>query len=89
MSVLSLSYEESDVRIRNTSQSLTYNMAEKQLAYISYEEITSLSPYVYRLNQLKMIPLACRESTLSQKTLFYDVHTRRPHSMLHNAERCK
>jgi len=34
MSVLSLSYQEqeSDVRIRNTSQSLTYNMAEKQLA---------------------------------------------------------
>jgi len=28
MSVLSLSYKESDVRLRNTSQSLTYNMAE-------------------------------------------------------------
>jgi len=27
-----LSYKESDVRVRNISQSLTYNMAEKQLA---------------------------------------------------------
>jgi len=27
-----LSYKESDVRVRNILQSLTYNMAEKQLA---------------------------------------------------------
>jgi len=46
MSVLALSYEESDVRVRNILRNLTYNMAAKQLAYIRYEEITSLSPYV-------------------------------------------
>ena len=32
MSVYALSYKESDVRVRNILQSLTYNMAEKQLA---------------------------------------------------------
>ena len=32
MSVLPLSYKESDVRVKNILQSLTYNMAEKQLA---------------------------------------------------------
>jgi len=32
MSVLSLSYYESDVRITNVSQSLPHKMAEKQLA---------------------------------------------------------
>jgi len=34
MSVQVLSYKESDVRARNILQSLTYNMAEKQLAYM-------------------------------------------------------
>jgi len=29
------------------------------------------------------------EHPLAKKTLFYDVHTRRLHGMLHNAERCK
>ena len=29
---LALSYKESDARVRNISQSLTYNVAEKQLA---------------------------------------------------------
>jgi len=47
MSVLSLSYSESDVRIRNISQSLTYSMAEKNSWHrYDNEEITSLSPYV-------------------------------------------
>jgi len=46
MSVLALSYYESDARIRNISQSLSHKMAEKQLAYVWYEEIKSLSPYV-------------------------------------------
>jgi len=32
MSVSALSYNETDVRVRNILQSLTYNMAEKQLA---------------------------------------------------------
>jgi len=32
MSVQALSYKEGDVRLRNVLQSLTYNMAEKQLA---------------------------------------------------------
>jgi len=32
MSVEALSYKETDVRVRNILQSLTYNMAEKQLA---------------------------------------------------------
>ena len=30
--------------------------------------------------------LEVREQFLPQKTLFYDVHTRRLHGMLHNAE---
>ena len=46
MSVLSLSYEGSDVTITNILQSLPHIMAGKQLAQIWYEEITSLSPYV-------------------------------------------
>jgi len=50
MSVLALSYYESDVRVRNILQSLPHKMAEKQLAWIWYEEITSLSPYVYLEN---------------------------------------
>ena len=32
MSVEAVSYKENDVRVRNNLQSLTYNMAEKQLA---------------------------------------------------------
>jgi len=32
MPVYALSYKESDVRVRNILQSLSYNMAEKQLA---------------------------------------------------------
>ena len=47
MSVLPISYYESDVGITNISQSLEHIMAGKQLALIWYEEITSLSPYVY------------------------------------------
>jgi len=49
MSVLALSYLESnvyDVRITNISQSLPHKMAENSW----YEEITSLSPYVYLRN---------------------------------------
>jgi len=47
MSTLSLSYYESHVTVTNISQSLPHIMAGKQLAYIWYEEITSLSPYVF------------------------------------------
>jgi len=47
MSVLSQSYWGSDVTITNVSQSLPHIMAEKLLAQIWYEEITSLSPYMY------------------------------------------
>jgi len=46
MSVLSLSYYESDVTMANIYQSWPHIIAKKQLAW--YEEITSLSPYVYR-----------------------------------------
>ena len=47
----------------------------------------------HRWNELKMIPLACssrtRRAIFSSKILFYDVHRRRLHGMLHNAQRCK
>jgi len=44
-------------------------------------------------NELKVIPLACnprtRRAICFPKILFYGVHRRRLHGMLHNAERCK
>jgi len=46
MSVLSLSYYESDVTIRNISQSFFDIMSEKTAGIDWYEDITSLSPYV-------------------------------------------
>ena len=46
MSVLSLSYQESEVTITNISQRLPHIMAGKQLAQAWCEDITSLSPYV-------------------------------------------
>ena len=47
----------------------------------------------HRWNELKVIPLACSPRTwraiFSPKILFCDVHRRRLHGMLHNAECCK
>jgi len=47
----------------------------------------------HRWNELKVIPLACsprtRRAIFSPKILFYFVHRRRLHGMLHNAESCK
>jgi len=40
MSVLPLSYYESDATLMNTLQNLTHIMADKQLTYIWYEKIT-------------------------------------------------
>jgi len=40
MSVWALSYKESDVGVRNILQSLTYNMAEKQLIWRNYVTVT-------------------------------------------------
>jgi len=48
MSALLLPYEENDVTATNISQSLPDTMA-----YIRYEEIMSLSPYVLELFTLK------------------------------------
>ena len=39
--------QESDVTTANISQSFPHVMAGKHLAYIRYEEIASLSPYVF------------------------------------------
>jgi len=42
---MALSYEENDVTTTNISERLPHTKAGKQLTYIYYEEITSLSPY--------------------------------------------
>ena len=57
MSALSLSYYESDATIANISQSVSHIVAGKQLAWISYEEITSLTPYVqcYVIGRIKSV----------------------------------
>jgi len=74
MSVLSLSYQESDVTITNISHSLSHIMAGKHLGKVRYEEIMSLSPHV--LDMGIPAPLCFQQGTDTPFTRYNRLYNR-------------
>jgi len=56
-----LSYKESDVRVRNILQSLTYNMAEKQLDRYDMKKLRHCHPMYTRMPRSRHSLIHCAQ----------------------------